>query len=190
MLASTDPVAVDTVAAAAIGYDKLPIWTTVFAANLGVGCNDFDAIDIRGMEWERFQRKCLKLPLLSPPSNKSIYERTSNFANHTIFRPRPVVAAAKCTGCGECADRCPVHCIKHAPDDVFKIDLRHCVDCGCCVKVCEQGAVNMEHVGAGKALRILTGTIKSMGSQGIAPESDVCDKKSWSSESISEASGG
>jgi hypothetical protein len=46
------------------------------------------------------------------------------------------------------------------------------------VKVCEQGAVNMEHVGAGKALRILTGTIKSMGSRGIAPEGDVCDKKS------------
>lgn len=156
MLASTDPVALDTVAAHTIGYQEVPIWTTYYGNELGLGCNDLEQICVRGMDWSSFEKPRLKYPFLPPVTKLSLYERISGLANHTVLWPRPVITEAKCTGCGDCAARCPVHCIKPAPNNVYSIDLHQCVDCGCCLKVCEVGATNLEFVGLAKAIRLLT----------------------------------
>jgi uncharacterized protein (DUF362 family)/NAD-dependent dihydropyrimidine dehydrogenase PreA subunit len=154
MLASTDPVALDTVAAHAIGYENLPIWTTYYANKFGVGCNDIEQIRIQGLEWSTFEKPRLKHPWISS-TKPSAYDLITAAVNNTVLRPRPAIIEASCTGCGDCVERCPVDCIEPVPTGTYRIDLANCVDCGCCLKTCEMDAVNLEHVGLGKAIRIL-----------------------------------
>jgi MinD superfamily P-loop ATPase len=73
-----------------------------------------------------------------------LYDRLTNLANATIFRPRPAITAERCTGCGECVTRCPVRCIHPSPSGVPQIELSTCADCGCCLKVCEEDAIALE----------------------------------------------
>ena len=153
ILASTDPVALDTNAAHAIGYESLPIWTTYHAHKLGLGEKDITKILIRGLDWNAFEKRHLEFPLLDAKLNKSFYDRVSNFANHTLLRPRPVISSAKCNGCGDCASRCPVKAIEPADGNVFRINTNKCADCGCCLKVCEPNAVSLQHLGMARILR-------------------------------------
>lgn len=155
VLASSDPVALDTLAANSIGYGGMPIWPTYYGNELGLGTNDLAQINIKGLDWNSIEKPRLKDPLLSPDLTLPAYDRISAVANHTVLRPRPVITTTACTGCGDCVTRCPVHCIEAASDSVYRINLSNCVDCGCCLKVCEVGAVDLKFVGLAKAIRFL-----------------------------------
>ncbi len=45
-----------------------------------------------------------------------------------------------CTGCGACADACPVEAI--TVDDVAKVNEDECVDCGTCIDECPVEAIS------------------------------------------------
>jgi ferredoxin len=47
-----------------------------------------------------------------------------------------------CTGCGACAEVCPVDAI--SVDDVAKVDPETCTECGTCVDECPVEAISME----------------------------------------------
>ena len=155
LLAGTDPVALDTVAAHAMGYQELPIWPTYYGNKMGMGCNDLEQISIRGQDWNSFEKVQLKSPSMEPAVKPAMFHRMMLLANNTVLRPRPVITAALCTGCGDCATRCPVNCIRPVPGGDYSIDLRSCADCGCCLKVCEERAVNLEFTGLAKTIRHL-----------------------------------
>ena len=48
----------------------------------------------------------------------------------------------KCTGCGTCAEVCPVEAIE-VKDDKAKVNEEECVDCGTCVEECPEGALSL-----------------------------------------------
>jgi ferredoxin len=144
------------VAAHAIGYEDFPIWITYYGNKLGLGSNNLAEITIRGADWTAFEKSRLKYPLISAPAQLSAYDRITAVVNNTVLRPRPIISTTKCTGCGDCESRCPVHCIDRYAAHAYRIDLNNCADCGCCLKVCEVGAVNLEFVGLAKIIRTVT----------------------------------
>ena len=154
LLASADAVALDTVAAHVIGYGDLPLWVTHYASKFGLGCDEIGQISIRGLDWREVEKPQLKRPLVSG-TKASTYDRVSAAINNTVLRPRPVIAAADCTGCGDCIRRCPVDCIEISAANTYRIDRRNCVDCGCCLKVCDADAVNLQFVGLARGIRLL-----------------------------------
>ena len=54
-----------------------------------------------------------------------------------------IVDAEKCTGCGECAESCPLDAIE-IKDDIAVVDNDTCGDCGACVDVCPTEAITVE----------------------------------------------
>ncbi len=51
------------------------------------------------------------------------------------------VDPSKCTGCGSCAEACPLECIK--VDEVAVVDENECTECGTCVDECPEGAIEL-----------------------------------------------
>jgi ferredoxin len=111
ILGSADAVALDTLAAHAIGYDELNVWTSIHGHAVGLGANQIDRIIVRGMNWDSFQRKRLLHPALEGPHFESLTSQITRRMNNTLLRPRPVIVAQTGTSCGACADRCPVGAI-------------------------------------------------------------------------------
>ena len=151
ILGSADAVALDTVASHAIGYQDLPIWPSYFGGRFGIGCNVIEKIEIRGVDWPTFQKQSLRYPF-SASTRVGLYDRATAILNNTLLRPRPVIHHSDCQGCGDCVRRCPVNCIDPVSDS-YRVDLRRCVDCGCCLATCERGAIHMEFTGFAKAVR-------------------------------------
>jgi electron transport complex protein RnfB len=57
----------------------------------------------------------------------------------------PTVDHDLCTGCGECADKCPVAAISLA-DDVASVNRDQCLGCGFCATVCPVGSISLERI--------------------------------------------
>ena len=157
LLASIDPVALDALAARAVGYDRLPVWTTYYAEKFGLGCGRYEDIRVLGMDKESLPRVELEPPQSFQNPKPGLYAWASNVANATVLRPRPVVQESACTGCWECISRCPVQCIAPGAAGKAHIDLTRCGDCGACLKTCADSALSLEFVGWARTIRKLGG---------------------------------
>ncbi len=53
-----------------------------------------------------------------------------------------VIDETLCTGCGICADTCPMEAI--TVDDIAEVDADKCTDCGTCVDECPNEAISLQ----------------------------------------------
>jgi uncharacterized protein (DUF362 family)/Pyruvate/2-oxoacid:ferredoxin oxidoreductase delta subunit len=146
IMASADPVALDTLAACAIGFETLPIWTTVHASRMGLGTSNLAQIEVDGIDWGRFEKKTLRYPFLVTFPGESLWNAVTRWLNNGVLKPRPVISEAKCTSCGDCFGNCAASAI-HEAHGKMRIDLARCADCQWCAKVCPVGAVQLELTG-------------------------------------------
>ena len=62
----------------------------------------------------------------------------------------PVIDADRCTGCGECVERCVFHALTMSDEGVAQLDEIACEGCALCSHVCPAEAVTMQQVIAGR----------------------------------------
>lgn len=56
----------------------------------------------------------------------------------------PIVDEAKCQGCEECVDVCPVNVFEMQDGKSVAVNAEECLGCESCVEVCEPGAITIE----------------------------------------------
>lgn len=137
LLASTDAVALDVVAAGAMGYRPGEVLHLAEAAARGLGVARGEAIRVEG--------ECQVLdfgPVRLPRSRRFVGVPLPSRLTaplHRALQLRPHLVASACAGCGRCAEVCPRQAI--TPGRPPRFDLQQCVGCLCCAEVCPQGAI-------------------------------------------------
>lgn len=98
--------------------------------------------------------------LLAYSELKEVSGKEGNFKVKILKKPR-YVDETKCTGCGICAQHCPVETpnefdeglgvrkavyvpFPQAVPLIYTIDKDHCLECGLCEKVCGAGAIDLQ----------------------------------------------
>lgn len=143
VIGGTDPVAVDTVAAGMMGYRDGVVPTTRYGAELGLGTQDRNEIEILGEAPESFDTGGFELP------STTLLNLIPGFVVRAL-RPwiwvYPVMSkerGCRAEACGLCVRSCPVQAIEMTPSGPV-VDRRKCVECLCCHEVCPEDAVEVK----------------------------------------------
>lgn len=136
ILFSTDPLALDTVAAAMIGMtpEDIPILTSARDRNLGESTlakikigGDYNVPPIlAGFKYPKKFRS-------SKPSNHAVLVKLIDF-----LKTRPTINHKLCKNCNMCVESCPVQAIDQ---ENKKINYQLCIECMCCHELCLHKAV-------------------------------------------------
>lgn len=138
LLFSTDPLALDTVAAAmlGLGIEDIPILKTARARNLGE--SNLAEIEIAGDYTSPPGLRGFKLPKrlrYVKPRNYKVVIRVID-----LLKARPRVNLKSCKHCNMCVESCPVQAIDR---ETKKINYNICIECMCCHELCEHKAVEL-----------------------------------------------
>jgi uncharacterized protein (DUF362 family)/Pyruvate/2-oxoacid:ferredoxin oxidoreductase delta subunit len=140
LLASSDAVALDMVAAKIMGFKEREIDTTSVAQKRNLGAKSFDQIEIRGENLDT-----LILPKFVLPSNR-FYKMIPEFLVKVVAPlvwVRPNIVDGNCINCNICVENCPTKSIKSG-EIRPRFDYTHCINCMCCHELCPQKAVYLE----------------------------------------------
>ncbi|AET69780.1 hypothetical protein Desor_4355 [Desulfosporosinus orientis DSM 765] len=129
ILAGTDPVAVDTVAAHMMGFSEQPRSIQIAAAK-GHGINDLSKITVHG-KLEVIHG--FKLPQSGPPGG-AIME--------SVTALRPKINNELCTLCATCIEHCPNGAL--TMDEYPSVAPEKCITCYCCQELCPQKAIELK----------------------------------------------
>lgn len=149
VIAGSDPVAVDTVAARLVGVrpEHLPLIQAALRAKIGEA--RLDRITIGGASIADVAVKGFRLP-----PREHLEWRLPEWARRFFkdgLTTRPEINHDACIQCGICQDHCPQQAIMSRGDQL-QIRHRTCIRCFCCQEFCPQGAIT---VGRGWILRLI-----------------------------------
>lgn len=139
ILASTDAVALDTVAMHLAKADPMRVPYLAEARKLGIGETRLENIEVVGEPIKSLEVDDFHLPQGGEPSGLF---RLGARARRVVT-PSPLVDQAKCTGCAQCARSCPPHVITMFGGKA-RIDHSSCIRCYCCHEMCPQGAISLK----------------------------------------------
>ena len=139
LMAGEDAVAVDAAVGRVIGFPDGFVDTTRIATEMGLGEGRVEHLnvvgDAAGRTAEGFVLPSNRVQKLVPrPLVKLIAP---------LVWVKPVIMPTKCTGCGFCAESCPVKTIAKE-GKVYKIVDKHCIKCLCCHELCPESSVEIK----------------------------------------------
>jgi uncharacterized protein (DUF362 family)/Pyruvate/2-oxoacid:ferredoxin oxidoreductase delta subunit len=135
LVASADPVALDTVMTYALGYRQREVLHLAEAGARGLGVSDLKGVRIEG------DREALDFGGVCLPKSHWYFRAPAWAAAplRRVTRLRPRLKDDACVNCGACAAACPREAITADLPPAF--DLDQCIGCLCCAEVCPQGAI-------------------------------------------------
>lgn len=148
ILASTDPIALDTVFASLVYLDPTLVPTNVIGAARGVGVNDIDHIEVVTVDGiltvakaqEEYGNKAFDVYRGKEDKGEISYLRPFK----KLIRRRPKIDKKLCVACGICVNSCPVkgsalNFKKKGKPPVY--DYNKCISCYCCQEMCPKKAI-------------------------------------------------
>lgn len=137
IIAGTDTVAVDAVAAKILGYDPMDVPILRIAHNRGLGVADLGQIEVLGESIAavtggmRVKAKHFSAPAFGSAVSAALLGKES-----------PELIPESCTGCGHCPKACPADAVKIV-DGKPVFDMDKCIRCFCCIELCPQRALRI-----------------------------------------------
>ncbi|MDR0306272.1 MAG: DUF362 domain-containing protein [Chitinispirillales bacterium] len=160
LIFSTDPVALDAVAAGIIDLDPSFIPTSTAGLQAGLGTYKNEDIELLGDPLEQFvikDYKVVKKPVQSIPETPFL----KNLKR--LINPAPVIDKKACTRCGRCIDVCPVEpkAVGWKKGSIPKksvpvYNYRECIRCYCCHEMCPSRAINVKKPFLGRCFPFLS----------------------------------
>lgn len=150
LLAARSPHLADLAAAKLIGLDARQVLTLRAAGERGLIPEGPEALHIAG-DLDSFIQPGFKTPPLHSVDFKHSKPTLAYLMLVAAFRPRPVVQAEACVGCGACAGVCPAHAIRLTGQRPA-IVRKQCIHCFCCQEFCPQGAIRLQRPWAARVL--------------------------------------
>ncbi len=163
LFASSDPVALDAVAAAVAGLSPEQVPTTRIGGKCGLGESDLDRIeavyfddpaDRAAAPWTAPASQVvarLRIPdfKLADAAHSTVNHIVGGLGGRGLRRlvlNRPTIDPHRCTKCGICVEACPLEpkaleaeVRRSVPD----YDYTQCIRCFCCQEVCPSGAIDV-----------------------------------------------
>lgn len=139
ILFSTDPLALDTTAAAMIGLKIEDIPILLSAKEKHLGESDFNKIEICGDYSKPPVLDGFKYPKRYKSYRKGNYQLLVKLID--FLKARPKINRKQCRHCNMCVESCPVQAIN--PSDKI-INYSICIECMCCHELCLHKAVELK----------------------------------------------
>lgn len=155
ILASADPVAMDTVFCWLVNLEPTLVPTNVQGERAGIGTFREKNIEVRLVEGERVSNITMEeLVEKYGRPNFDVCRDMKEKANSLSLlsriaggRRKPVIDAAKCIKCGVCVSHCPVEGkavdFRNGKQEPPTYDYKKCIRCYCCQEMCPQKAISV-----------------------------------------------
>jgi uncharacterized protein (DUF362 family)/Pyruvate/2-oxoacid:ferredoxin oxidoreductase delta subunit len=137
LLASTDPVALDVVAAVVMGFNPDRVLTIVQAAKAGLGIADKSRIELQGADWSELPVPDFKHPFTRSRewAEKVIPNWLIGWAYDWLYEAKPRWRPEQCQECGLCVQACPAQALKLSENGLH-LNQDLCIECYCCLEHC------------------------------------------------------
>ncbi len=143
LLASTNPFALDVVAATMIGMDGLSVPTIKGAQERDLPWS-LEQIEVIGDAFSQGVKPLVQFDV--PPIHHHVrfpFPKSVNRFLERYLRPKPVFAQDICVKCGDCVNLCPPKALTMGPD-IPSLDVGNCIRCFCCQELCPKKAVHIK----------------------------------------------
>ena len=144
LILSTDPFALDVVAADLIGLKPEKVPTLMAARSRGL-TSRLNELQLKGDSRTLWRIQEFIIPKAVSTNFLDMVPlppRVKMFILNRV-RPRPIFEQEMCVGCRDCVDNCPPKVLTMDKNGRPIVDLDACIRCFCCQELCPQQAVKL-----------------------------------------------